>query len=940
MALTLALNTALSGLLASQKALNVVSQNITNVNTPNYTREVVNLQPETLDGQGAGVTVGAVSRPINTQLQQEIRTQNSTVGSLTAQQSYYQQIENLFGQVGDSTSLSSTIANLASSFNSLDTSVNDSSQQFATVQSALDVTNQMNSMTSTLQNMRLQADQQVASGVTQVNSDLTNISNLNSEIVNALSTNTDASALEDQRDAALNDLSTYMNVSYFQDGNGAINVYTGSGQVLVDTSQLNLLNHSATSITSATMTKAAGDFGGITVGSSGTDITSSITSGQLSALIQMRDTTIPNLQSELDQAAQQLENSINQVSNRGTTQPTLSNSYSGATVFATQGSITPDTSAESNVTLTYDQGTQKVTDNLTFSYSTTTGQPTVTGSTASSLAALTAGTTFTVGSGPNEGTYTVLHNGNTDTPPTNVLTISPANPVQTFSIANGADVAISIFDTSGNQVATTTLNTVMTTDYQGQQGLSATDPQAAAQASGGPWSLAAFSKHMQAWLQGQGYSGASVGLNSDGQMQISLGSTAQASLAFRDQTSGTPGATAQDATINFDTNGDGTTDQTVQGFANFFGLNNVFVNSQANAVMESGILPSTFTEPQTTPQRTLQFFDTSGQVGSNITIPAGSTLQDIANLINSRTQTTESAPQTSTSFDLTSTATFSVLNPTDGVLESQSFGPGTVSLQDIATKLTSGTVTAQVVQTGGQSQLRLFSSDGTPLTTSNTGGALSGSASATLSSQLDMTTQQHITATVIPEGGGERLQVAQSSGKTIYASANQDSQGDSIFSDLNLGYAASGIAGTISVRQDLQGNPSKLPTGAVQWNTDTGKYYLSEGDNTSTLQMAAAMTAKNTMQAAGNIGNGSYSLTDFTSSSIALVSQASSNVTSQQSYQSTLQSNLKYQYTSTTGVNIDEEVSNMMNYQQAYAASARVISTVNAMLSDLMDLLK
>ncbi len=948
MALTLGLDTALSGLLTAQQALNIVSQNITNVNTVGYTRKVVNQQSVTLNGQGAGVTIGQVGRPVDQQLLKNIRSQSSTLGQINSDQNYYSQIENMFGQVGDTTSIASTLTSLGTSLQSLSTTSSDPSQQFATMQSALDVTNQFNSMTTTMQNLRLSADSQISSDVTQVNTDLTTISSLNQKIVNAIATNSDSSDLQDQRDTAITDLSKYMSVTYFQDGNGAMNVYAGSGALLVNSAQTNLLSHPATTVTNATMSAASGDFAPITLSDDPTtDITGSLTSGELGSLINMRDTAIPNLQSQLDQTASQLMSTINQISNRGTTQPTLASSYSGTTTFATQGSVKPET--DSSLILTAAQNGQVVTDNagMSFSYSSTSGQITLAGTTTGSLAGLaTPGTTFTVAGATtagNDGTYTVSGYNST----TNTLTVSRANPVQTFSLANGADTAITLFDSSGNQIATTTLNAIMATDYNSSYTAgSQAAAQATAQPTGGPWSIDSFSDHMQAWLRAQGtaYAGATVGLDSSGKMQINLGSTVQASLAFRDQASSTPGSAAQDATVNFDANGaldttgKAVSDQTVQGFANFFGLNDVFVDPQAGSVLDSAIQPANYTEPATTPQRTLSLADTSGQLGSTITIPAGSTLQNIATLINNATQTNESAAQSNTSFTLTSAATITVQDA-NGTEETQTVGPGTVTLQSLANALTTTGVTAQVVQNGSQYQLRLFSNTGKALTTTISGGNINNS-SLTLGNQLNVSQTNHVQASVVPDGSGYRLQIVQTGGSTLFASANQDTSGTSILSDLGLGAAAAGTAGGIDVRSDLQSNPSKLPTGAVEWNSDTSQYYLSEGDNTTALQMSNAMSANVTMAAAGQIGTGSYTFSSYASASISLVAQASSNTTSQQSTQQTLSDSLNYQYTSQSGVNLDEEVANMTNYQQAYAASARVISTLNAMLSDLLDIVK
>lgn len=63
--LTLALRTAQSGLISNQQALDSVSNNIANVNSPGYSRKVVNMEQRVVAGAGAGVQVSSVVRKVD-----------------------------------------------------------------------------------------------------------------------------------------------------------------------------------------------------------------------------------------------------------------------------------------------------------------------------------------------------------------------------------------------------------------------------------------------------------------------------------------------------------------------------------------------------------------------------------------------------------------------------------------------------------------------------------------------------------------------------------------------------------------------------------------------------------------------------------------------------------------------------------------------------------
>ena len=81
--LTQALRTAHSGLFTSQQALDTVSRNVANVNTPGYSRKIVNLEQRTVAGVGAGVVVGLV-RAAGYRSQPLVGTLLTTLGVLVA----------------------------------------------------------------------------------------------------------------------------------------------------------------------------------------------------------------------------------------------------------------------------------------------------------------------------------------------------------------------------------------------------------------------------------------------------------------------------------------------------------------------------------------------------------------------------------------------------------------------------------------------------------------------------------------------------------------------------------------------------------------------------------------------------------------------------------------------------------------------------------------
>ncbi|MGE5504097.1 MAG: flagellar hook-associated protein FlgK [Actinomycetota bacterium] len=944
MSLTLGLNTALSGLLTSQRALDVISQNVVNVNTPGYTRKVMSPESRVVNGVGAGVQEGAVLRSVDEGLVSDIRRQASQLEGLKSLQDYYPRIEDLFGKVGDTSSVAHIVQTLQNSFEVLATEADKPAQQWSTIQAAVQLSGNLQQSSTTLQNLRLEADRAVADTVTQINEQLTNIADLNQKIVRNTTIGLDAEDLKDKRDTALTTLAGLMDISYYERSDGSMLVYTGQGRTLVDNTASSL-SHAATTTTDASLSLAGGNFNTITLTNFTDDLGATVQGGKLKTLLNLRDTIIPNLQANLDELSSQLKDGINQVHNRGTTLPQPMQTYNGTRVFALQGDVV-QAATDAAPTIYYNGGTTIAAaafGSLTFNNADAT-QPylaTITCATAGALAGLTAGTTFSINGSTNsrnDGTYKVVSvNGDT-------LTVQKANTRQTIKLGGSDDVMIGVFDTTGNQIVQGDLRTIMQTDYSGSWTVADTKrgkDDYEAKSSAGPWSINEVSAHLQQYLIAQGYSSATVGLNSAGKLDISLGSSAITgsttdSLVFRDQASSTAGADQSDATINFDVDGDGTTDQTVKGFANFFGLNDFFVSNHEHGITDSDPMAANF---KTSQARVIRLLDATGQIGNQISINAGSSLSDIATAINAATRTNESVLLASPNFTTTTATTFTVSDPTGTVLVNKTIAAGNLSLAQIAGTLTSGSVTAQVVKEDTGYRLRLFDSSGKALTVDVAGGTISGT-TTTLGSTLTMAQTQRVNATVIPEGSGYRLRIKDSQDRELFIGANQDALGTSLLTDLGLHPAATRMASFMNVRADIQTAPTKISRGAMQWNADLGQYYLSQGDNTVAQQMADAMNAKVSMRTAGSIYSGQYTFSEYASATISMVAADSDHSKQQIDYQTTLKQALDFQYTSQSGVNLDEEVSNMISFQQSYSAAAKVISTLQQMLEELVNIVR
>ncbi len=299
MALDLTLSNAISGLQAAQTNLALISANLANAQTPGYSRETLPEQTQVVGAGTSGVSTGVAARVVDQVLNGSLRAQTSISSAAATTDSYFQRIQDLFGKVSDNTSLSGTFAKFATGLQALASTPEDTVAQSAVVAAGQNLTEQLNSLSSSIQRLRGNADTDIGTSINTVNSLLNAIVRSNVAIAHANAFNQSSAALEDQRDQELQQLSQQLNIQSFTDANNQVVVLTGGGKTLVDGTFAEQLSFTPTSIFSATTP-------GSKITLNGLDITGDVQSGNIGALLQIRDTQLPNLTAEFNQFTKNL----------------------------------------------------------------------------------------------------------------------------------------------------------------------------------------------------------------------------------------------------------------------------------------------------------------------------------------------------------------------------------------------------------------------------------------------------------------------------------------------------------------------------------------------------------------------------------------------------------------------------------------------------------
>lgn len=331
MALLSSISSSLSGMRTAQAQLEIVSNNIANVDTKGYTRKSAAQSAYVVAGETMGVRLGHTQRTVDEGLLKSFLTSNSLTASLSTQHDYLSRLDNLMGTTADNNSLAANVAGLQSAFETFAGNVTSPASRYSLLTNAQNAVNKLNYLSTNLQTLRGDADMQINDTIANINTLLKSIDALNTDIVKYTVLNKDGVAnLQDQRDEALRELSSYLDITYYTRDNGEIVLQTSSGVMLID-NEVHELSHAALAQVGPDNSYDNGNVQGIFV--DGKDITSKLTGGKIGGLIEIRDKTLTSLQSQLDELSHVLYSEINAVHNQGTAYPNTPSQMTGTSTF-------------------------------------------------------------------------------------------------------------------------------------------------------------------------------------------------------------------------------------------------------------------------------------------------------------------------------------------------------------------------------------------------------------------------------------------------------------------------------------------------------------------------------------------------------------------------------------------------------------------------------
>jgi len=329
MSLGQALATAMSGLRANQAALALVSSNVANSETPGYIKKSLIQTATTTADYGSSVRIAGVNRELDAFVQAQLRTEMSGAAYANIRSTFLSNLQGVYGNPDSTGTLEAAFNTLTTAIQALSTSPDSQSARIGVINAAQNIAQQLNQASQGVQALRNTAENGLASSVSTANNAMSQIAAINNQLLSGNQTDASTASLLDQRDQYINQLSQLMDIKVVTNGSNQVSVFTTSGVQLVGVEAAKLTFDAQGTVTPNTFwnadpTKSA--LGTLNIyfphgGSMDLIATNSIRSGTIAGYIELRDKTLVQAQSQLDQLAASLSSTLSDQTVAGTAAP-------------------------------------------------------------------------------------------------------------------------------------------------------------------------------------------------------------------------------------------------------------------------------------------------------------------------------------------------------------------------------------------------------------------------------------------------------------------------------------------------------------------------------------------------------------------------------------------------------------------------------------------
>ncbi len=231
-------STAVSGLLTAQRGLTVTSHNISNVNTPGYSRQLIDVstrEASLLGGgyMGNGVEINGIIRAHDQFLTSQLRSSISGESEASRFLFLASRVDNLLAN--EETGLTLNLQNFFNSVQDVSDQPSSIAARQVMISEAGSLATRFQFLDTRIYDISHEVRSQLTNDVRDINSLTDAIAQLNNRVAQAIGEGGGAQPndLLDLRDKAIEDLSGFVGVNVVEQSDGALNIFVGNGQPLV-----------------------------------------------------------------------------------------------------------------------------------------------------------------------------------------------------------------------------------------------------------------------------------------------------------------------------------------------------------------------------------------------------------------------------------------------------------------------------------------------------------------------------------------------------------------------------------------------------------------------------------------------------------------------------------------------------------------------------------
>jgi flagellar hook-associated protein 1 len=312
MSISSLLFTSRDALMSHQMAIDITGGNIANVDTPGYSRQRTDLKAigsVSVTGGTAqiGVLVSRIERIYDNYLESQIVEQNQNTGYSDTMLAGLQNIEVMLDDTQGG-GINDQLNAFWSAWENLSNAPTGKVERSALLSAGENLVDSLASYRRNLDTINTDMNRNIADAVTQINSKVDEIKDLNLQIMATTGDKGDSNDLMDKRTQALKELGSWVNINHFDNADGTINIYLANGDPLLQgvldqnlSVKVNTDGHSDVfSYTSAT-----------------DPVNSSLTKGKLGAYSELQNSVVPEYMGYLDDFAQALADRVNEIHSSG-----------------------------------------------------------------------------------------------------------------------------------------------------------------------------------------------------------------------------------------------------------------------------------------------------------------------------------------------------------------------------------------------------------------------------------------------------------------------------------------------------------------------------------------------------------------------------------------------------------------------------------------------